>query len=127
MFIVTGHQAEPGAVLPRMVFKHLYDFKQDDNVIFSCSVIPVENNVINREKLDAELRKRKVRLFTDVHVSGHAFREDHRDLIQTLKPEIVIPTHAERKKLEALKELALEIGYKPDKVRILRNFDKVKL
>jgi ribonuclease J len=94
MFIVTGHQAEPGAVLPRMVYKHLYNFKEGDNVIFSCSIIPVENNKRNRERLDAELRKKKARLFTDVHVSGHAFREDHRDLIHMLKPEYVIPTHA---------------------------------
>jgi len=127
MIIVTGHQAEPGAVLPRMVYKHLYDFKDGDNVIFSCSVIPVENNIRNREKLDADLKKKHVRLFTGVHVSGHAFREDLRDLISLIRPEIVIPTHGDRRNLEALKELAIEIGYKHDKIRILRNNEHVRL
>jgi ribonuclease J len=126
MFIVTGHQGEPGAVLPRMVYKHLYDFKEGDNIIFSCSIIPVENNVINREKLDSELKKKRVRLFTDVHVSGHAFREDHRDLINMIKPEFVIPTHASRERQEAMKELAMEIGYKNDKIKILKNNEHVK-
>jgi ribonuclease J len=121
MFIVTGHQGEPGAVLSRMVYQHLYHFEEEDHVIFSCSVIPVENNIFNREKLDKALKEKKVRLFTDVHVSGHAFREDHRDLIHLLKPENIIPTHANRKKLEAMKELCMEMGYKPDHVMILHN------
>jgi len=121
MFIVTGHQGEPGAVLSRMVFQHLYKFEEEDHVIFSCGVIPVENSIRNRQKLDAALKEKKIRLFTDVHVSGHAFREDHRDLIHLLKPENIVPTHAHKKKLEAMKELCLEMGYKPDKIHILHN------
>nr|MCK4929571.1 RNase J family beta-CASP ribonuclease [Nanoarchaeota archaeon] len=121
LFIVTGHQGEPRAVLPRMVRQHLYNFKRGDHVVFSCSVIPVENNIINREKLDAALKKKKVRLFTGVHVSGHAFREDLRDLIQILNPKNIIPTHGNKKKLRAMKELALEIGYKSEQVKILKN------
>jgi ribonuclease J len=121
LFIVTGHQGEPGAVLSRMVFQNLYKFEEEDHVIFSCGVIPVENNIINREKLDKALKDKKIRLFTDVHVSGHAYREDLRDLVHLLKPENVIPTHAHVKNLEAMKELCMEIGYKPEKVHILQN------
>jgi ribonuclease J len=127
MLVVTGHQGEPGAVLPRMVYKHLYDLRAGDNIIFSCSIIPVENNIRNRARLDEELKRKHVRLFTDVHVSGHAFREDLRDLITLVKPKIVIPTHAERKKLEAMRELAMEIGYKHDNVKVLRNNETVRL
>lgn len=121
LFVVTGHQGEPRAVLPRMVRQHLYDFQEEDHVIFSCSVIPVKDNIINREKLDSDLKKEKVRLFTDVHVSGHAFREDLRDLVRMLNPQNIIPTHASKKKLYAMKELALEMGYKPEQVKILKN------
>ena len=121
LFIVTGHQGEPKAILSRMVFQNLYHFEEEDHVIFSCGVIPVENNIINREKLDKALKEKKIRLFTDVHVSGHAYREDHRDLIHLLKPENIIPTHAQRKNLEAMKELCMEMGYKSDKVHILHN------
>jgi ribonuclease J len=121
LFIVTGHQGEPKAVLSRMVFQNLYHFEEEDHVIFSCGVIPVENNILNREKLDAALKAKKIRLFTDVHVSGHAYREDHRDLIHLLKPQNIIPTHANRKELEAMRELCMEMGYKPDKIHILHN------
>ncbi|MBW2991256.1 ribonuclease J, partial [Candidatus Woesearchaeota archaeon] len=121
LFIVTGHQGEPRAVLPRMVYQKLFDFKEEDHVIFSCSIIPVEANIRNREKLDSALRKKKIRLFTDVHVSGHAFREDLRDLINLLKPKNIIPTHGNKKKLRAMKELALEMGYKSKNIKILKN------
>ena len=121
LFVVTGHQGEPKAVLPRMVRQHFFDFDEEDHVIFSCSIIPVKNNIINREKLDAALKKEKVRLFTDVHVSGHAFREDLRDLVRLLNPKTIIPTHANKKKLYAMKELAMEMGYKAGQVKILTN------
>jgi ribonuclease J len=121
LFIVTGHQGEPRAVLSRMVYQNLYHFNEEDHVIFSCSVIPVENNKINREKLDKALKEKRVRLFTDVHVSGHAFREDLRDLIHVLKPKNIIPTHGTVKKLEAMRELCTEMGYKPENIKILHN------
>ncbi len=125
LFIVTGHQGEPKAILSRMVFQNLYHFEEEDHVIFSCGVIPVENNIINRGKLDRALKDKKIRLFTDVHVSGHAYREDLRDLVHLLKPQNVIPTHAQVKNLEAMKELCMEMGYKSDKVHILRNGTQV--
>ena len=62
----------------------MFKFEDEDEVIFSCTVIPVESNKRNREKLDAELKRKKVRLFNDVHVSGHAARKDHRDIINML-------------------------------------------
>jgi ribonuclease J len=126
LFIVTGHQAEPGSILPRMVFQELYEFKEQDNVVFSCSVIPVENNIINRQNLDAELKRRKVRIFTDVHVSGHAYREDHRELIRIVNPEFIIPCHAEEPKLLLTRELAVEMGYKPEDVLIAKDGDRIQ-
>ena len=121
VFVVTGHQGEPKAVLPRMVRQNFFKFHEEDHMIFSCSVIPVKNNIINRDKLDAALKKEKVRLFTDVHVSGHAFREDLRDMIRLLKPKNIIPTHASKKKLQSMKELAMDMGFKPNQVKILKN------
>ena len=127
IFVVTGHQAEPGSILPRMVFNDLYPFKEQDNVIFSCSIIPVPANVENRAKLDAELKRRKVRIFTDVHVSGHGYREDHREVLRMLKPEIYIPTHAEPDKLLMAKELAMEMGVKEQNVKIMNNGERLKV
>lgn len=127
LLVVTGHQGEPNAVLSRMIYQGLYKFREEDHVIFSCKVIPTPVNIENRKKLDAALKTKKVRLFTDVHVSGHAYREDHRELIHLVQPEHVIPTHGEPFMLEALKSLALEMNYKEDKVHLLHNGDRLKI
>ena len=58
-------------------------------------MIPVEINIENRDKLERILRSRGVRIFRDVHVSGHGAREDHRELLEMLRLEHIIPIHAE--------------------------------
>ena len=116
LIVCTGHQGEPKAILSRMVRGELpFKFESGDVVIFSCSVIPVELNQQNRDKLEKGLKAKNVRIFKDVHVSGHAAREDHRDLINLLKPKHLIPSHAGRKKAIHLEELAEEMGYKDGK------------
>ena len=127
LLVVTGHQGEPRAVLPRMVYDKLFKFNEEDSVVFSCSVIPVPANIRNRDKLDNELKKKKVRLFTGVHVSGHGFREDLRDMINMIKPKIILPAHGNHKKSSALKELAIEMGYDPKNVKLLQNKQKISL
>jgi ribonuclease J len=126
LFVVTGHQGEPKATLWKMVHG-AFKFKEGDAVIFSCNVIPTEENLANREKLEEEFRQQHVRIFKDIHVSGHASREDQRDLLDILKPEHIIPTHGNVAMLAGMKELALEQRYKPEFVHILKNGERLKL
>ena len=113
LIVCTGHQGEPRAVLSRMARGELdFKFESGDMVIFSCAVIPVEINQQNREKLEKNLEVQGVRLFRNVHVSGHGAREDHRDLIEMVKPQNIIPIHAEPAKGKMMAELALQLGYK---------------
>ncbi len=113
LLVVTGHQGEPKAILSRLARKELpFSFSNGDIVIFSCSVIPVELNKDNRDILERELTNHGVRIFRDIHVSGHAAREDHRDLIELIKPKHIIPSHGEQDKAIHMVSLALEMGYK---------------
>ena len=113
LLVVTGHQGEPKAILSRLARKELpFTFGNGDIVIFSCSVIPVELNKNNRDILERELTNHGVRIFRDIHVSGHAAREDHRDLIELIKPKHIIPSHGEKDKAMHMVSLALEMGYK---------------
>ena len=113
LIVCTGHQGEPKAILSRLARgEHNYRFDSGDIVVFSCSVIPVELNQNNRERLEKNLRGKDVRIFTDVHVSGHAAREDHRDLLELVNPKHIIPAHAGREKAEKLAGLALQCGFK---------------
>ncbi len=102
--VVTGHQGEPNSILAKIVFKDLYNFKSNDIVIFSSNVIPQEPNISNRKKIELELENKNVRVFRDVHVSGHASREDHRDLIRLLNPRYIIPAHCEIEKSYIMKD-----------------------
>jgi len=113
MIVCTGHQGEPGSILDRMVHSKLpFNFNSSDHVIFSSSIIPSPINVANRKRLEKKLKEKGVRIFTDVHVSGHCGREDLRDMIEMLQPKHIIPAHADLQKLTALAELATEMGYK---------------
>lgn len=125
LFIVTGHQGEPKAVLSRLAKQNIFPFEEEDLVLFSCKIIPQEENFLNREKLELQLKKKKVRIFTDIHVSGHACREDHREFIKLIRPEHIIPTHGNVDMLKALKDLALEMGYSSKNIHILKNFSKI--
>ena len=83
-----------------------------DHVIFSCTIIPNEINKANREIMESKLRERGVRIFKDIHVSGHCSREDQRDLIEMLKPKNIIPAHVDTNMATSMAELARELGYK---------------
>ncbi|MBW3000133.1 RNase J family beta-CASP ribonuclease, partial [Candidatus Woesearchaeota archaeon] len=112
LFVVTGHQAEPKAVLSKMINKKLpFVFKPGDHVVFSCAVIPTNINIANREILENNLKALGVRIFRDIHVSGHAAKEDQRDLIEMVKPKHIIPAHCGFQKASAMGELASEMGY----------------
>jgi ribonuclease J len=112
MIVCTGHQGEPGSVLDRLARGALpFTFKPEDHVIFSSKIIPNPINVANRNQLEKKLKEKGVRIFTDVHVSGHCAREDLRDLITMIKPKHIIPAHGDIAKLTPLAELATELGY----------------
>ena len=123
LLIVTGHQGEPDSVLTKMVNDELpFSFSRNDRVIFSCNIIPNAMNIANREVLESRLKQQSVRIFKDIHVSGHASREDHRDLINTVRPKHIIPAHGDISMCSALSELASEMGYELGKgIHLMQN------
>ena len=89
---------------------------------------PSPGNVENKLQLDKRLKKFGVRIFDNIHVSGHAGREDLRDLITMLNPENIIPAHGTTSQLTPMVQLAKELGYKPGKeCHLVQNGEKLKL
>ncbi|MBA3063830.1 ribonuclease J, partial [Candidatus Woesearchaeota archaeon] len=122
LVVLTGHQGEPKAALSRIVNGELgFNFEPDDHVIFSCKTIPTPTNIENRRVLEEKLKNQHVRIFTDIHVSGHAAREDSRDLIELVRPKHIIPAHGEHKMTSAMADLALEMGYKEKDIHVMRD------
>jgi ribonuclease J len=126
LIVCTGHQAEKGSVLDRIVNDETpFRLANEDNVIFSSSIIPVAANIKARAEMDRKLKKKGVRIQSDVHVSGHGSREDLRDLIEILKPGHIIPAHGEHRLTTPMVELAGELGYKAGETVHLSSNGKV--
>ncbi len=128
LLVVTGHQGEKKATLSKIA-REVFPFKLnlEDHIIFSCTVIPSEINIEHRRVLEEQLKKYHVRTFRDIHVSGHAAREDLRDLINMIKPKHIIPAHGNLTMRNALADLAFEMGYDKDFVHIVSDGKKISI
>jgi ribonuclease J len=127
--ITTGHQGEPGAILGRIASGETdYQVESGDKVIFSAGVIPQPLNISNRYIVETKLKMRGARIYDKVHVSGHACREDHWELLRMIDPEHVIPSHGtletHGKYLMIAEETGYNLGYS---VHLLRNGQELLL
>ncbi|MFA4887397.1 MAG: RNase J family beta-CASP ribonuclease [Candidatus Nanoarchaeia archaeon] len=129
LVLCTGNQGEPGSILDKILSGQLhFNFHEEDHLVFSCKTIPASVNIANREKMEMQFKKKKVRLFTDIHVSGHSGREDLRDFITMIKPMHLIPCHGEPSMEGAFSNLAVEMNYTPGKtIHVMQNGQKLKL
>jgi len=121
--LTTGHQAEEDSVLVRMVENRFrFRFQKRDSILFCANTIPVPLNIANRSVLESKLQSKGVRIFRDVHVSGHAAKEDHRRLLDMLKPQHILPCHGSLEQRSAWAALASEKGYELNKnVHLINN------
>ncbi|MDP6600537.1 MAG: RNase J family beta-CASP ribonuclease [Candidatus Woesearchaeota archaeon] len=129
LLIVTGHQGEPKSVLYKIAKGEFeFDLYPEDSVVFSCRTIPTPTNIENRDALENELKQTGVRIFKDIHQSGHAAREDLRDFINLVKPKNIIPAHGTKEMRDALAELCTEMRYKTGKnIFLIKDGQKIEL
>lgn len=123
--ITTGSQGEPMSALYRMAYNDHKQVSLDENdlVVLSSHTIPgnekLVNDVINR------LIEKGVEIAYDdntsnIHVSGHACRDELKIIHTLLKPEFFMPVHGEIRHLHAHKQLALSIGMNSDNILITK-------
>ncbi|MBI2670522.1 RNase J family beta-CASP ribonuclease [Candidatus Woesearchaeota archaeon] len=129
LVVCTGNQGEPNSALVRIANgEYMFKFIPEDQVIFSSRTIPVKENLENRAKLESNLKNKKVRIFKEIHVSGHAAKEDLRDFIDMIRPKHIIPIQGTLDILNNLANLAEEMGYKKsENVHLLKDSDIVSL
>ncbi len=113
VYMSTGSQGEPMAVLSRMVNQeHQIEIGQDDTVILASSLIPGNENAVYRiinglTKLGANVVHKAN---AKVHVSGHAAAGELLYCYNILKPRNVLPVHGEYRHLVANQQLAIQTG-----------------
>ncbi len=127
--IVTGHQGEPDSILTRIANGETqFRIEPGDKVIFSANTIPSPMTMANRHALEIKLKMAGARIYENVHVSGHASKEDHWELLRMVNPEQVIPSHGNMVMHSHYVELAEDAGYVfGDTVHIMRNGEEMVL
>ena len=122
VLITTGSQGEPMSALTRMAMNDhkKVNITPMDFIIISATPIPGNEKYVT--KVVNELMKSGAEVIYEkmyeVHVSGHACREELK-LIQALtKPKFFIPVHGEYKHLKKHAEIALEMGMPKENIII---------
>ncbi|MGB3328976.1 MAG: ribonuclease J, partial [Thermomicrobiales bacterium] len=120
VYVVTGSQGEPMAVLNRISNGDHRDIEigVGDTVIVSATPIPGNETsvfkIIDRLfGLGAEVIYSARAL---VHVSGHASQDELVRMIDLTRPEHVVPTHGEARHLALYTELAIGAGIAPGNI-----------
>ena len=122
VMVTTGSQGEPMSALSRMAAGTHKQIKihSDDTVILSSKFIPgnekaIGNIINNLYRQGADVVYEKI---SNIHVSGHAFREELKMMINLTKPKYFMPVHGEYRHLVLHSRLAGEVGI-PESRRIL--------
>jgi len=122
VIITTGSQGEEMSALHRMAFSEhkQVDIDANDRVIISASAIPGNELTISRviDELFAKGAEVIYNRTANLHVSGHACREDLKMMIALTKPRYVIPLHGETRMLYQHAVLAKEMGVEPNNVLV---------
>ena len=125
VIITTGSQGEPMSALARMAAGSHKQIKirSGDTVILSSKFIPGNERAI--AKIINHLYKRRAEVIyekiSDIHVSGHAFREELKLMINLTKPKYFIPIHGEYRHLILHARLAEEVGIAVDHILLAEN------
>jgi len=119
VLVCTGSQGEPMAVLSRIANRdHQISAGPDDTIVLASSLIPGNENAVNRvinglARLGATVVHKGNAL---VHVSGHAAAGELRYVYNIVKPRHVFPVHGEWRHLRANAALAHGVGIGPERV-----------
>jgi len=133
IIITTGTQGEPMSSLARMsagTHKQI-KIKKGDTVVLSSKFIPGNERAIakiinNLYRKGADVIYEKI---SDIHVSGHAFREELKLMIKLTQPSYFLPVHGEYRHLILHSRVAKEVGIPEENILLAENgqiieFDK---
>ncbi len=131
ILLVTGAQGEPLSALSRMVMgghKQL-SVQKGDTIIMSSRMIPGNARTISAMinemyRLGAEVYYENVRA---IHASGHAHKEELKDILRATRPQNFVPIHGEYRHLVKHCRLAQECGVPESNTYLLEDGDPLTL
>jgi ribonuclease J len=123
--LTTGTQGEPLSALSRMAFNDhkKLKVKEGDTIILSSKFIPgnertIQNIINHLCRRGADVIHEQVK---DIHVSGHAYQEELKILINMVQPRYFIPIHGEYRHLVKHRQLAMSLGMAQKDCHVIEN------
>lgn len=125
VIMTTGSQGEPMSVLSRIATgeHRQIKIKKGDTIILSSRALPGNERSIGRiinhlMRRGADVIYEKV---SEVHVSGHASKEELKLMMNIVKPKYFMPIHGEYRHLKCHAKLAEKSGIPSDNVFVIEN------
>lgn len=131
VIITTGSQGEPMSVLSRIATgEHkTIKVKEGDTVILSAKIIPGNERSIG--KIINHLCRRGANVIyekvSEIHVSGHASKEELKLMLNMIRPRYFMPIHGEYRHLAFHAQLAEKVGIPRENIFILENGDILEI
>lgn len=131
VIITTGSQGEPMSVLSRIATDEhkTIKIKEGDTVILSAKIIPGNERSIG--KIINHLCRRGAHVIyekvSEIHVSGHASKEELKLMLNMVKPRYFMPIHGEYRHLAYHGILAEKTGVPRENIFILENGDVLEI
>ncbi|NPA81902.1 MAG: ribonuclease J, partial [Epsilonproteobacteria bacterium] len=127
----TGSQGETMSALYRMAIdehRHI-KIKPTDQIIISAKAIPGNEASVSRVlnyllKAGANVAYQN---FSEIHVSGHAAKEEQKLMLRLVKPKFFLPVHGEYNHVYAHKNTAIECGIHPKNIYLMSDGEQVEI
>jgi ribonuclease J len=120
VFVVTGSQGEPMAVLSRMANGDHRDVEIGPGDTVVVSATPIPGNETSVYRIINQLFQRGAEVIygrrARVHVSGHAGAEELATMMSLVQPEAIVPFHGEARHMVLYRDLAIEHGFDADQI-----------
>jgi ribonuclease J len=121
----TGSQGEPTSALVRMALgeHRQVNIRHGDSVIVSATPIPGNEELVNRTinnlfRAGAQVYHHER---MQVHVSGHASREEHKLMLNLIRPRFFVPIHGEYRHLVHHARMAEQVGVPPENIFVVES------
>jgi len=131
VIITTGSQGEPMSVLSRIATgdHKTIKIKPDDTVVLSAKMIPGNERSIG--KVINHLFRRGANVIyekvSEIHVSGHASKEELKLMINLVKPKYFMPIHGEYRHLVYHAQLAEKLNIPKDNIFLMNDGEVLEI
>ncbi|TME90798.1 MAG: ribonuclease J, partial [Chloroflexi bacterium] len=131
LLLTAGSQGEPMSALTRFAAQRhpVVNVRSGDWVVISARPIPGNERMVHQTVNN--LYRHGARVFYsevgNVHVTGHAQRDELREMLDAVRPRFFIPVHGEYRQLLQHSELAREAGIGDERVVVVEDGEAVEL